>query len=207
MQQPSASSEVLAHWHYPPELWLDFVQYESSVRGKSVKSAKYFIAGTVLLTIVLVILFSVVPYLVTGKFGSDVWGPGFGILIVAEIPILIGVLMLKMRQRKLARFNTPTGEAIISINDLKINDIEFNWHYDKSGYGWRFLDAERKTVQVTPLKSIQVLELKFETFIPSKNTPQREVGEWRVPVQMGTESEADRVIERLRAQRVASEPN
>ena len=54
-------------------------------------------------------------------------------------------------------------------------------------------------VPVTQLKSIQIIELKFVILIPGKNAPHREDVELRVPVQMGHESEADRVIGRLRA--------
>jgi hypothetical protein len=205
MTRSPQHQEVLAHWHYEPELWRDFVQYESGIYRKSVRSARYFIIGTIIGTVALITLFSVIPLLVTKKFDSSIWGPTFGIIVIAAICLAIGTILLLIRREKITKLKAKNGEVRLTLNELNINDIVFSWNYGESS-GWRFIDAERKTVSVAPLKSIQVLELKFVTFIPSKNTPQRETGEWRVPVQTGKESEADRVIERLRAQRLVSEP-
>ncbi len=199
MSQQPASSEVLAHWHYPPELWRDFVQYESGIYRKSIRSARYFIIGTIIVTIILIILFSVVPFLVTGKFDSNIWGPAFGIGFIAAICLVIGFVVLRMRKEKIARLAAKAGEVVIALNEININGLSFNWNYGESS-GWQFLAAGRKTVAVDPLKKMEILELKFVTFIPSKNTPQRDEAQWRVPVQMGHEAEADRIVARLHSE-------
>lgn len=198
MPQQPASSEVLAHWHYPPELWRDFVQYESGVYRKSIRSARHFVIGTIVVSLILIILFSVIPFLVTGKFDSNIWGPAFGISIIAEVCLLAGVLVLKARKKKFAELAAKPGEVIIKLDQIKINDLSFEWSYGETG--WQFLDAERKTVAVDPLKKMEILELKFVIFVPSKNTPQRDEAEWRVPIEMGHETEADRIITRLRSE-------
>ncbi len=199
MSQSSASPEILARWRYEPELWRDFVRYESGIYRKSVKSAKLFIIGTIICAVVLITLFSVIPFLVTRKFDSSIWGPAFGIGFIAAICLVVGFIILRMRKEKIERLGTNTGEALITIDGLNINGVNFNWNYGESS-GWQFLGAERKSVSVDPLKKIEILELKFITFIPSKNTPQRDEAEWRVPVQIGHEAEADRVIARLRSE-------
>jgi hypothetical protein len=204
MTRSPEHQEVLAHWHYEPELWRDFVQYESGLYRKSVRSARYFIIGTGIGTVALITLFSLIPLLVTKKFDSGIWGPAFGIIVIAAICLAIASIFLLIRREKITKLKAKTGEVRLTLNELNINDIVFSWNYGEAS-GWQFLDAERKPVSVTPLKSIQILELKFVTFIPSKNTPQREEGEWRVPVQSGKESEADRVVERLRAELPVSE--
>jgi hypothetical protein len=198
MPQSTASPEILAHWQYQPELWRDFVEYESGRYKKSVRSAKYLIAGTIISAIVLISLLSVIPLIVTKKFDSSIWGPALGITLIAGIFLAAGFIMLAMRREKIARLNTKTGEAVIALNRISLNGVDFDWGY--GGSGWQLVAAERKMVAVNPLKKIEVLELRFITVIPGKNTTHREEGDWRIPVQMGRESEADRIIERLRAE-------
>jgi len=191
------SSEILAHWHYEPELWRDFVEYESRVYRKSVRSALHFIYGTIIGAVVLITLFSVVPYLVTKRWSSDIWGPAFGIGFIAAIFLLVGGIVWLMRREKMARFRAKTGEAVITLNEINVNGVSFRWDYGE--VGWRFLSAERKSVDVTPLKRIEILELKFLNRIPASPGPIEDIGEWRIPVQRGKERDADNVIERLRA--------
>jgi hypothetical protein len=196
------SSEILAHWRYEPDLWRDFAEYESRVYRKSVRSALHFIYGTVTGAAVLIALVALVPLFVTGKWNSSIWGPAFGIGVVAAIFLAIGVVVWWMRREKMARFRAETGEAVITLHDIDVNGAGFSWGYGDTG--WRLIGAGRKSIDATPLKRIQVLELKFITRIPAHPAPIEDLAEWRVPIQSGKEPEADRVIEHLMAKLAAT---
>ena len=44
--------EVLATWNYQPDLWRDFLQYESGIYKGSVRKAKHLFFGSLILTFV-----------------------------------------------------------------------------------------------------------------------------------------------------------
>lgn len=85
------TSIILAQWDYPPELWRDFVEFESRVYRKSVRSAVHFIYGTILAAAFFMALIVVSAYPVTGKWNSGVIGPLLGIAVIAAAMILMGV--------------------------------------------------------------------------------------------------------------------
>jgi NOL1/NOP2/fmu family ribosome biogenesis protein len=198
MSQPQ-SSEILARWRCEPQLWQDFVEYDSSVYTKSIRSAKIFIIATVVGTILLTAALGTIPYLVTGKFGPDSFWPALFIFVFGLFCIAVGVVVIKMRHQKLAALKSSNGEVFISSNGLGMGNVVFNWHFENDAYGWSFVDGARITVSPQPGMKFEVLELKFEAYIPGKNVPHRESATWRVPVPPGKEFEADAVLERLRS--------
>jgi hypothetical protein len=42
MWKDDQKSEVLADWQYEPNLWRDFIEYESGIYSGSVRAAKHF---------------------------------------------------------------------------------------------------------------------------------------------------------------------
>lgn len=194
MTEPA--SDALAHWNYPPDLWRDFVDYESRVYRKSVRSALHFIYGTIIGAVVLIVLLSVIPFLVTRKWNSSIWGPAFGISFIAFIFLVVGLIVWLMRRAVMASLRSKTGEAIIGLNEIAINGIGFKWDFGESG--WRYLGGGRKTVNVDSLKRIELLELRFVACIPTfRSSPTWDFGEKRVPIEPGKEREADRVLKLL----------
>lgn len=192
------TSTILAQWNYPPKLWRDFVEFESRVYRKSVRSAEHFIYGTILAAAFLMALIVVSAYLVTGKWNSGVIGPLFGIAVIASAMILIGVAVWYSRRAKIARFEKGPGKATIALNELNLGGVSFIWNYDSSN--WRFLSGERKSVNVDQLQKIVIIELRFAACFPARHSPIWDFCEWRLPVESGKEAEADAILDRMRAE-------
>jgi hypothetical protein len=85
MRRDDTKSEVLANWQFEPELWRDFIEYESGIYGGSVRAAKhfFFVSPTIML-----LLFFVTLKIST--FVSDEWN---STMLILEICFGCGVFL------------------------------------------------------------------------------------------------------------------
>lgn len=192
--------EPLAHWQYTPEMWADFLKQEKGVFKGGVKAAEHFMIGTILVAGSLFVCIVVLPAVFAGTWNI---GPAGAIGVLAFIALAAGFIARAIRVNKFQKISENKNGLLISLNEIKLQELDLNWTY--AGDGWRFLSGERKTMEPGSGKSINVIELSFVAYFPSKGSPVREVVEWRIPIPPGKELEADRIIERFRDERAASE--
>jgi hypothetical protein len=203
MIQPEKSSDVLAHWKFEPDLWRDFLEYESKIYKGSVRAAKHLFFGWIIFTIVVIFLISFIPFLVMGKWDSKYLQPVGGIGAVAGIFILLAGALWLYRRERMKRKAAQTGEAVISLNGVSTNGVDFNWDYLKPLVC--FEKVERKRISVTPQKSFEILEF-FTVNYPKINRQRlRETFECRIPIPFGKEREAEIIMTRLRSHLLSAE--
>src|SRR6185437_3108781 len=103
MPDPTSSAEVLAHWRYSPEFWQDFVEYESNVYSRSVRSARHFMIATAIVAILLIVPLVSIPLYLGYPLNSNILGPAFGIAVLAVIFLIVGFIMSSFRRQKITK--------------------------------------------------------------------------------------------------------
>jgi len=195
MLPTAASSEVLAHWHYTPDEWRDFVHDEAKQFEKVFKSLRYGIIGIIVIAVPLVIALLLIPlWLMGSKWGPDVYGPVFGVTFFAGFFLAVLGIVWYLQRHKLSRLRARAGEVYIMLNGVNTNGVWFGWGF--SELGWRLRDVRRKTISTGPAKSMEVLEFKCAAH-DSHALNRRAARAWRIPIPAGKGAAADRIIERL----------
>src|SRR5436190_1637456 len=64
--------EVLANWKYEPDLWRDFLEYESGIYKGSVRAAKHLFLGVLIFTVVVIFLIVFITLLITDKWNLEI---------------------------------------------------------------------------------------------------------------------------------------
>jgi hypothetical protein len=197
MLQPAASSEVLAHWRYSPDEWRDFISHETKHYHKIFKTLKYSIIIVVVVVVLVVTSLLLIPLLWLGsEFGEKVLAPPLAIAILAGIfVIVLGGIWLVQRD-KFARLCAKAGDVYITLNEVNMNGIRFDWGYEE--LGWRLLSVERQIISIVgkPAKSMEIIEITCRPhYISSMSEPETKV--CRIPIPAGNKAEAERVLERL----------
>lgn len=203
MIQTAKSSDVLAHWKYEPDLWRNFLRFESTIYKGSVRAAKHLFFGLIIFTIVVIFLFLFVSLLVTGRWNPKYLEPAFGISIVAGIFILFAGILWLYRRERMRRISEKTGKVIISLNGVSMNGIDFKWDFVKPGLS--FEKVERKSVSVAHQKTFEVLEFYTANYTTIDWRRLQEKFECRIPIPFGKESEAEKIMSRLRSRLISAE--
>jgi hypothetical protein len=203
MQQISKSTEVLANWNYEPDLWRDFLEYESTVYKGSVKAARHLFFGVLILTVVVVFLIVSITLWVTDRWSLAMLSPAVAVAVIGWIFIVITGIFWLYRRDRMNRLKARTGRVIITPNRVQINGVNFSWDYEASGV--RFRKIERKTVSVNSGKSFEILEFFTLNDIPSYKGRTQEYFECRVPIPFGKEAEAEAVMNNLRTRLLSAE--
>jgi hypothetical protein len=198
MQSTKISSEILAHWYYEDDLWRDFLEYDSTIYKGSVRAAKHFFFGFLILTVVVVFLIVSITLLVTKEWNFDLLGPAIAFGFLGWIFIITGGIFWLYRRDRMNRLQSRTGEVIISLEGIDANGVEFNWGF--GAFDARFDKVERKTVSAVSGKSFEILEFFTVHHTTNSDGRWRENFEMRLPIPFGKEAEAERVVSRLRAQ-------
>ena len=115
MSNDSSKSNILAHWKYEPDLWRDFLEYESRIYKGSVRAAKHLFFGLIIFTIVVIFLILFIPFLITGEWNSRYLEPAGGIGVVAGLFILLAGALWLYRRERMRPLTAKTGEVIISL--------------------------------------------------------------------------------------------
>ena len=123
------SSEVLATWNYQPDLWHDFLEYESTIYKASVRAAKHFFFGVLTLTVVVMFLIVSITLLVTKEWSLEMLSPALAVGILGWIFIVIAGILWLWRRDRFNRLQERTGEVVISLNG--INLLFFSFLYRK----------------------------------------------------------------------------
>lgn len=202
--EASDNPEPLARWRCEPQLWRDFVEYDSSHYWDSARAAWHLIVVMAILTALLVFLLSVLPYLLSAN-PRGLLELGLAIMVMGSIPILVGIILWAQRSKKLAKLQAASGEISITLHDFRVNDFPVaEWSYGQ--LGWRFYDAVRESVNLAPGKKLDILRIKFVAYQPGENGGNiRDEQEQRIPIPPQNLAEADAVIRRLCAERDAAE--
>ncbi len=196
MLPTAASSEVLAHWQYTPDEWRDFLHYEAKQYEKFFKSLRNGIIVIIIIAVALVIALLLIPLWLMGSlWGSDVYGPVFGVTFVAGLSLAGLGIAWRVQRHKLSRFGAHAGDVYIMLNGVNINGVWFDWGYGE--FGWRLRHVGRQTIAVGPAKSMKILEFKCVAYNRGSRLSNRVDKACRIPVPGGKETEADRIIERL----------
>lgn len=189
-------SEVLASWTYEPELWRDFLEYDSSIYKGSVRAAKHAFLVALILTLGIPFLIVVISFLVMDKWNSSVLNPAIAFAILGWIFVIATGIFWLWRRDRFNRLQERNGEVVISLNGVSTNGVEFNWDFEEIGV--RFNKVERKSVSLNLGNKMEILEFHTVNFVKiDTGAPMREDFEQRVPIPFGKESEAERVISRL----------
>lgn len=195
LNNKSNPPEVLASWNYQPDLWRDFLEYESGIYKGSVRKAKHLFFTVLILTFGTPILSAIITFLVMDNWNYTVLNPALGFAFVGWVfVVLTGVLWLYRRNR-FNRLQARTGEVVISLKGIKANEVDFNW--DFLAFGIRFDKIKRKTVSIGVGKTFEILEFHTVNYANVRHH-KWETFEMRVPIPFGKETEAERVISRLR---------
>lgn len=203
MTENKSKPEVLANWKYEPNLWRDFLEYESGIYKGSVRAAKHLFFGVLVFTIVVVFLIVFITLLVTDKWNLEILSPAIAFGLIGWIFIVITGVFWLYRRNNWNQFNQRTGEVSISFNEVKKNGVSFSWDYE--AFGVRFDKVERKTVSVKTGKTFEILEFHTVNYIKISDGRTREDFECRVPIPFGKESEAETIMNRLRARLLAAD--
>lgn len=204
MQTPD-HPQTLARWRCEPQLWRDFVEYDSSDYWGSARAAWHLIVGAAVVTLLLLFLLVVLPYLITGNFGRGTFELIAVIIVAGGIAMLVGIFIWNQRSIKLAKLKAASGEMSITLHDFRVNDFPVaEWKFGQ--LGWRFYDAVRESVNLAPGKKLDILRIKFVAYQPGENGgTRRDEQEQRIPVPPQNLADADAVIRRLCAERDAAE--
>jgi len=203
MLQSSATSETLAHWHYTPNEWRDFANYELTEHRKIYKSYRNWFIGIIVVAGFIMISLVLIPFLMLKPWESiwrtDVWGPVFGVAVVTGIFLAaIGIYWLLL-WNKSSSLRLPSGEVYITFTGVSVNGVWFNWGYEK--VGWRFHNVKRKTITVVEGRNIEILEFKCSAYNRGSKLNQNLVKAERILIPEGRMAEAERIIERLLAEK------
>ena len=182
----TTTPEVLADWHYSPEEWKEYVEYEKQERENEIpdflKNSLYYIAaaGIVLLIVVLI----------SAQFAAVIF-------ILMAVPVFLAFAVgthWLIRKSELATMDSRPGDVKIMTNGVSINGLWFDWEF--GGDRTRFLTATRSTNYTTTGK-LNLLEFKCLVKIRVRGMDQNFDKKWRVPIPNGKEQEADVVIQKL----------
>ena len=195
LNNKSNPPEVLAIWNYQPDLWRDFLKYESGIYKGSVRKAKHLFFGVLILTLAVVFLGSLIPFLVTDDWNIEMLSPALGFGAVGWIFIVLTGILWLYRRSRFNRLQARTGEVVISLKGIKANEVDFNW--DFLAFGIRFDKIKRKTVSIGVEKTFEILEFHTVNYANVRHHKWEYFG-MRVPIPFGKETEAERVISRLR---------
>lgn len=187
--------EVLAIWNYQPDLWRDFIKYESGIYKGSVRKAKHLFFAALIVTFGTPIQTAIVTFLVMDNWNYKVLNPALGFAFVGWIFVVLTGILWLYRRNRFNRLQARTGEVVISLNGINANGVDFNW--DFLAFGVRFNKVERKDVSIELGKKIGILEFHTVNYANVRHY-KWEYFEMRVPIPFGKESEAERVISRLR---------
>jgi hypothetical protein len=204
MSQTQKSPEVLSRWHYEPDLWRDFLEYESGIYKGSVKAAKHMFFVVLSLTMAVVFPTLFITLLVTDRWDLDMLGPTFAFAVFGWFALILAGMFWLYRRERWRRLNEQTGEVVISHDGVKTNGLSFNW--DSGGLGLAVNKVERKSVSVRPGRYFEILE--FHTVNYFRNTEGGRAwanSEWRVPIPLGKEAEAERIISHLQTRLLSAE--
>jgi hypothetical protein len=198
---PAASpTTTLAHWQYTANEWREFVDYEMQARLKTSRSYRnaflliLLVAGAVMISLVLI------PFLSLGIiWRADVWGPVIGVGFVAGILLMVVGIYWILARNKIASLNLPNGDVYVTLTGVCINGVWFNWGYEK--VGWRLHTAKRKTITVPHGRNIEILEFKCSARNKNSRVNSQLTKAERILIPTGKSAEAERVVERLMAEK------
>ncbi len=195
--------EILANWKYEPDLWRDFLEHESGIYKGSVRAAKHFFFGVLIFTIIVVFLIVSITLLITKKWNFEMLSPAITVGVLGWVFIVIGGIFWLWRRDRFNRLQERAGEVVISLDGINANGVGFNWGFGE--FGVRFEKVERKTISAVSGKTFEILEFFTVNHTTSFDGRTRENFETRIPIPFGKESEAERVISRLRAHLLAAD--
>ena len=201
MSQSSVPPETLAHWQYSPHDWRAFVNHELQAQMKIYKSYKHGFIGIIIVACLIMISIVLIPYWTVGIiWRADVWCPVFGVAFVAGILLVVVAIYWLLSRNKISRLKSLTGDVYITLNGVSINGVWLNWGYEQRG--WRFRNVRRKTIMVADGMNLEILEFKCSAIHggDTKNARGKVKAE-RIPIPIGREAEAERIIEQLLAER------
>ena len=203
MSNISSKSNILAHWQYEPDLWRDFLEYESTVYKGSVRATKHLFLVVLILTIVIVFLTLFITLILTDRWDLDMLGPSVAFAFLGGFFLMLTGAFWLYRLERWKQLNERTGEVVISLNGVKTNGMNFDWDFRE--YGLRFKKIERKTISVSPGKNCEILEFYTLNYFSTSDGRTREYFELRVPIPFGKEAEAETIISRLNARLLSAE--
>lgn len=200
MLQTSAPSETLAHWHYTPNDWREFVNYELQAQMKIYKSYRNGFIGIIVVAGLIMVSLVLIPFLTMGIiWRADVWGPVIGVAFVAGILLAVVGIYWLLSRHKISRLKLSTGNVYITLTGVSVNGVWFNWGYEK--FGWRLHNVRRKTLAVVEGRKIEILEFKCSAHNRGSRVNEHMSKAERVLIPAGKDTEAERIIERLLAEK------
>ncbi len=186
MTRDPKSSEILAHWHFSPEEWREYVEYEKEFRqnefGDFFQKAMPYIVATGIVIMLLTLLSSELAAI----FIVFVFVAGF-----LGFACLIHWLI---RQNELSAMNSRPGEVQITIYGVSTNGLWFDWEFEGNRIGFK---SARRLNAHTITGKLNYLEFNCPVKIRVKGKYIKLEKRWRVPIPNGREAEADLVIQRL----------
>lgn len=189
------SSEVLAHWHYTPDEWREFVEHEKGVRGDEIGG--FF--QKIIPYIAAIIIVMMIAALISGALAAIV----FVFLLAAGFAVFAVGIHWLIRQNELSTLKSRAGEVRITIYGVNTNGFWFDWEFE--GDRSRFQSVKCLNAH-TATGRLNFLEFKCLVKIKVRGTYQTFDKLWRVPIPNGREEEADILIQRLyRAQAAFSQ--
>lgn len=188
MSEQNASSEILAHWHYAPDEWREFVEYEKDIRGNEI--GDFFRDNIFYIAAVIAVL--MIGALMSGDLAAIV----LIFLLVAGFLAVVSAIHWLIRQNELSTLKARAGEVQITIYGINTNGLWFDWEFE--GNHSRFQSVKRLN-SYTATGKLNFLEFKCLVKIKVRGTYQTFDKKWRVPVPRDKEHEADVVIKRLYA--------
>jgi hypothetical protein len=200
----SVTSDALAHWHYTPDEWQDFVSCELKTQMKSYRSLKIGFTGIIVAAGLIMSLLVLIPFLMMGKYQTiwrgDVWGPVFGVAVLTGILLLVLGIYFQILKNKINRLKSLSGDVLITLNGVSIDGGWFNWKFGSTG--WRFHNVRRKTIDLANGRKLEILEFKITALDPMNASNARgKVASERIPIPKGKEAEAENIINRLEAEK------
>jgi hypothetical protein len=195
----SSTPEILAHWQIPAEVWQNFVSDELRTQLKTLRAYRKWFFVVIAVSLLIMAVFVIVPYLIYGawEWGEDVYGPVFGVALIAGIFLFIIGIFWLMQRNKIALLKTPTGDVRIMLDGVRVNGFWFNWVYEQGG--WQLKKVSRRIIDKGGGINSEILEFDFFSRDPGGDIEYQEKTE-RVPVPPGKSAEADAVVRRLEAE-------
>ena len=186
MSEQLNSSEILAHWHYAPDEWREFVEYEKHIRGDEIGG--FF--QKIIPYIAAIIIVMMIAALISGVLAAIVF---VFLLAAGFLTLVVGIHWL-IRQNELSTLKSRAGEVRITIYGINTNGLLFDWEFE--GDHSRFQSVRRLNAH-TATGKLNFLEFKCLVKIKVRGTYQTFDKHCRVPIPNGKEAEADILIQRI----------
>lgn len=182
----SSDTKFLAEWHYTPEKWREYVEYEKGIRSNEIpeflKNAPYYAIATIIILGIIALL-------------SFELAAGFLVLLIvpALLALAVGIHWL-IKKGEVSAMTSQAGRVQIFTNGVNTNGLWFDWEFD--GNRSRFVSATRSTTY-TATGTLNLLEFKCLVVIVVKGSKNKFEKKWRVPIPNGKEYEADILIQHI----------